>query len=90
MNQSSSFPEYRDAGLTRDSREHLLGALDYGKQAHEALLHCDRRAALIKIDMLIALAHEARKPLLTAKSAPIGQSLASMETASTQQLPLKP
>jgi hypothetical protein len=61
---TSSFPEYRDEGLTLDSREHLLGALDYGKQAHEALLRADRRTVLIKIDMLIALAHEARKPLL--------------------------
>lgn len=80
MTKTSSFPEYRDEGLTRDSREHLLGALDYGKAAHEALLKADLRGALVKIDYLIALAHEARKPLLGS-----GQNLASTKPASPEE-----
>lgn len=57
------FDQFSNADSTLGSRDYLLTAIEHFKNAHVALLHNDKRAAVIEIDKTIAIAHAARNLL---------------------------
>ena len=59
--------------LALDARAHLLRAITSAYAAADELANDNKRSALIEIDRMIVLAHEARKFLLQDSKPAVGQ-----------------
>lgn len=64
-------PSYSDH-VNADARAHVLGAITSAYAAADELAAGHQRSALIELDRVIALAHEARKFVLSSPPAPEG------------------